>query len=669
MDPAVNTAPQCMWRPNPSKRTNVDKFRERINKHFNINLDDYKALYKWSVENYPDFWEQLWHFSGVKYSQTYTEVIDKTKTVADIPQWFKGSRLNYAENILKYNDDRLAVCVTREGLKKIEKKTYSELYQVVAQYAAALRKLGIKQGDRVVGYIPNGLEALAAMLAASSIGAIWSSTSPEFGVTGVLDRFTQIQPKVIFSVNAVIYNGKIHHHLEKLEQIVERLPDLEKVVVVPYILEDDAPQDISRIRHSCFLAEFLNNGKNADGTAPELVFEQLPFDHPLFIMYSSGTTGAPKCMVHSQGGTLIKHLEEHLLQGNMCRDDIMMYYTTTGWMMWNWLAGCLLLGSAILCYDGSPLVPNAEVLWDLVDEAGVTVLGTGAKWLAVLEEKGVKPAQTHTLSSLKAILSTGSPLKPQSYEYVYRDIKSDILLGSITGGTDILGCFAGHSWDLPVYKGQIQGRLLGIAMECWNEDGKPVFGVSGELVCVKPFPSQPTQFWNDPDGSKYKKAYFDKFPDIWAHGDFCQIDPTTGGVWMLGRSDGTLNPNGVRFGSAEIYHIVEAFKELEDSLCVSQRSKDLTEERVILFLKMAPGSEFSQDLVKRVKTNIRNQLSARHVPGIILETHDIPYTHSGKKIEVAVKRVLAGEDVKARGAFANPNSLNYYYDVPELQGF
>ncbi|XP_054852321.1 acetoacetyl-CoA synthetase [Eublepharis macularius] len=657
---------QVMWEPDSKRNTHMDQFRAAVAAACGVRLANYNELYQWSVEHYPDFWAEFWKFSGITFSRLYTEVIDSSKGIADVPEWFRGSRLNYAENLLKHKEnDKVALYAAQEGKEEILKVTFGELRQHVALYAAAMRKMGVQTGDRVVGYLPNGIHAVEAMLAAASVGAIWSATSPDFGVNGVLDRFSQIQPKLIFSVEAVIYNGKKHNHLEKLQSVVKGLPDLKKVVVIPYISSKDSI-DISKIPNCIFLEDFLATGKGDQ--APQLEFEQLPFSHPLFIMYSSGTTGAPKCMVHSAGGTLIQHLKEHILHGNMTSSDVIMYYTTTGWMMWNWLVSALAVGSSVVLYDGSPLVPSPNVLWDLVDRLGITILGTGAKWLAVLEEKNLKPCETHNLQTLHTILSTGSPLKPQSYEYVYKCIKSSVLLGSISGGTDIVSCFMGQNVTIPVYKGEIQARNLGMAVEAWGDEGKPVWGESGELVCTKPMPCQPTHFWNDENGIKYRKAYFSKFPGVWSHGDYCKINPKTGGIVMLGRSDGTLNPSGVRFGSSEIYNIVEAFEEVSDSLCVPQYSKD-GEERVILFLKMATNQVFSLDLVRRMKEAIRMALSARHVPSLILETEGIPYTINGKKVEVAVKQIIAGKDVEQRGIFSNPETLDLYRDIPELQDF
>uniref|UniRef100_A0A2K6P8Y1 Acetoacetyl-CoA synthetase n=1 Tax=Rhinopithecus roxellana TaxID=61622 RepID=A0A2K6P8Y1_RHIRO len=642
---------QVMWEPDSKKNTQMDRFRAAVGAGCGLALGESRARVSC-------FWGWRSHLmAGRPYG---CGVVDTSKGIADVPEWFKGSRLNYAENLLRHKEnDRVALYVAREGKEEIVKVTFEELRQEVALFAAAMRKMGVKKGDRVVGYLPNSEHAVEAMLAAASIGAIWSSTSPDFGVNGVLDRFSQIQPKLIFSVEAVVYNGKEHNHMEKLQQVVKGLPDLKKVVVIPYVSSREKI-DLSKIPNSVFLDDFLATGTSEQ--APQLEFEQLPFSHPLFIMFSSGTTGAPKCMVHSAGGTLIQHLKEHLLHGNMTSSDILLCYTTAGWMMWNWMVSILATGAAMVLYDGSPLVPTPNVLWDLVDRIGITVLVTGAKWLSVLEEKAMKPVETHSLQMLHTILSTGSPLKAQSYEYVYRCIKSSILLGSISGGTDIISCFMGHNFSLPVYKGEIQARNLGMAVEAWNEEGKAVWGESGELVCTKPIPCQPTHFWNDENGNKYRKAYFSKFPGIWAHGDYCRINPKTGGIIMLGRR------GPLRERAPSPVSTVESFEEVEDSLCVPQYNK-YREERVILFLKMASGHAFQPDLVKRIRDAIRVGLSARHVPSLILETKGIPYTLNGKKVEVAVKQIIAGKAVEQGGAFSNPETLDLYRDIPELQGF
>uniref|UniRef100_A0A8C4TDG8 Acetoacetyl-CoA synthetase n=1 Tax=Erpetoichthys calabaricus TaxID=27687 RepID=A0A8C4TDG8_ERPCA len=638
---------KVMWYPDSKKNTQMDRFRAHINRAFAVSLANYNDLYQWSVENYPEFWAEVFKFCGITCSHMYEEVVDHTKRVSDVPEWFRGCRMNYAENLLKHKDqDKVALYSATEAREEITKVTFGELRRHVALYAAAMRKMGIKTGDRVVGYLPNSIHTVEAMLAAASIGAIWSSTSPDFGVNLGLIAAPSTNLFVVVCTAG--------------------LPDLERVVVIPYVRTREET-DISKIPNSMFLEEFLALGKEGDQD-PQLEFEQLPFCHPLFIMYSSGTTGAPKCMVHSAGGTLIQHLKEHILHGNMSSSDVIIYYTTTGWMMWNWLISSLATGASVVLYDGSPLMPSPNVLWDLVDRLGITIFGTGAKWLSVLEERNLKPSETHNLQTLHTILSTGSTLKPQSYDYVYKHIKSNVLVGSISGGTDIISCFMGQNFTVPVYRGEIQARNLGMAVEAWSCEGKPVWGESGELVCTKPMPCQPTHFWNDDNGSKYHKAYFSSFPGFWAHGDYCKINPQTGGIVMLGRSDGTLNPNGVRFGSSEIYNIVEAFEEVSDSLCIPQYNKD-GEERVILFLKMGPKQIFSQDLVGKIRTAIRVALSARHVPALILETKDIPYTISGKKVEVAVKQIVAGKEVTQRSAFSNPDSLDLYKNIPELQNF
>jgi len=657
-----------LWKPHNVENHHLTKFRDLINNKYGEDLKDYHQLHNWSVQNFSQFWSEVWDFTGVLSSQRSEYAVDPKIPMNKIPEWFPGARLNYAENLLRYNDDsRVALYFTgeRQGGDGISTRTFGQLKERVQKFAASLRKLGVGPGDRVVGYIPNCPEAIEAMAAVASIGAVWSSSSPDFGVSGVLDRFSQIQPKVVFSVEAVSYNLKTHDHLSKLSQVVSQLKSVEKVVIIPFVKSQE-DIDCSTIKNTIFLSDFLELGINDDGSVPPLVFEQVPFNHPLFIMYSSGTTGAPKCMVHSVGGTLLKHLEEHMIQGNRTDSDTLLYYTTTGWMMWNWEVTALATGCSLVLYDGSPLHPHAGVLWDLVDSCGITVFGTSAKWIAVQEDRGVKPRLSHKLTTLKAICSTGSPLTPKSYDYVYRDIKANVLLASITGGTDIIACFMGENSVLPVHRGEIQSAHLGCGIQAWDEGGSSVKGEPGELVCTVPFPSMPVRFWNDTEGTKYHNAYFDKFPGIWAHGDFISVNPKTQGVLMLGRSDGTLNPSGVRFGSAEIYNIVEQFPEVADSLCVGQRTLDKTEERVVLFLKMGEG-EVTPDLIKRLVTTIRTLLSARHVPALILPIKDIPYTVNGKKVEVAVKKILGGEEVRNKGALGNPESLDLFRNIPETK--
>lgn len=659
-----------MWKPHNVEHHQITKLRKLINIKYGEQLEDYQQLHAWSIQNYSHFWEEVWDFTGVLSSAQAAHAVDTSLYIDQIPEWFPGARLNYAENLLRYSDDdgiALYCATERKGADKVDTVTFGQLKYRVRQVAATLRRMGVKPGDRVAGYIPNCAEAIIAMAATASIGGIWSSTSPDFGVSGVLDRFSQIQPKVVFSVEAVSYNMKTHDHMYKLSKVVNELPSVERVVIIPFVLPQ-SEIDLSRVKNSIFLQDFLDLGLNDDGSLPPLVFEQVPFSHPLFIMYSSGTTGAPKCIVHSVGGTLLKHLEEHQIQGNRGSEDTLLYFTTTGWMMWNWEVTALCVGCSLVLYDGSPLHPHTGVLWDLVDHCGITVFGTSAKWIAVQEERGLKPRVSHKLKTLKAICSTGSPLTPKSYDYVYRDIKADVLLASISGGTDIIACFMGENSVLPVHRGEIQSSHLGCGVQAWDEGGAVVQGEAGELVVVAPFPSMPVSFWGDTNGQKYQAAYFEKFPHTWAHGDFILINPKTQGIHMLGRSDGTLNPSGVRFGSAEIYNIVEQFPEVKDSVCVGQKGES-GEERVVLFLQVGdkPGEELDKDLVKRIVTLIRSQLSARHVPALILPIKEIPYTVNGKKVEVAIKRILSGMTVSNRGALANPASLDLYMNIPETK--
>lgn len=641
----------------------MDKFRQNVNDKRNLKLESYDDLYNWSVSSYSLFWADVVDFCKIKLSQTYTEVVDVMKGIDEIPKWFIGAKLNYAENLLWRRDNATALYITGEGRPNPIKVTFVELHERVARYAAAMRKMGIQSGDCVVGYLTNGEVAVEAYLATASIGALWSSTSPDFGVTAVLDRFCQIKPKLMFSIDAVTYNGKTHSHLEKLRQVVVGLPELVKVVITTD-MDDDVASKIMDIPRSSSLEQFLRDGTD-DDRVPELQFTQVSFDHPLAILYSSGTTGTPKGMVHSVGGTLLQHVKEHYIHGDMNGNDVVFYYTTIGWMMWNWLVSALALGCTIVLYEGSPFQPNKTSIWDLVDKIGINVLGTSAKGLSVCEQMGIKPRETHKLTSLHTILSSGSPLKPQSFDYIYRDVKSNLLLGSITGGSDIISLFAGHNMQLPVYRGEIQCRCLGMAVECFDESGNSVYDKKGELVCTKPFPCMPTHFWNDDNGVKYRKAYFSHFPGVWSHGDYCVINSRTKGIVMLGRSDSTLNPNGVRFGSAEIYNVVERFSEVADSICVSQDLSD-SEERVVLFLKLQNDQVDFTPLVAAIKTAIRNQLSARHVPAVFERVSDIPYTISGKKVEIAVKKIINGEIVTERGALANPESLDLYFNLPCL---
>jgi len=632
----------------------MTRFINLINEKYGLSIDSYPGLYEWSTRDIADFWGAMWQFGGIISSQAYNQVFQEGEDML-AAKWFDGARLNFAENLLRYRDDRIAL-VSKGERGSSRKMTYAELYDQVAGMAQSLRQAGIKAGDRVAGYLPNIPEAIIAMLAASSIGAIWSSCSPDFGFKGVVDRFGQIAPRILFCCNGYHYNGKYYDSLGKAAQIAEEISSIERIVVVPFT--DEGSMDISRIDKAVPYQDFIGH------EAREISFEQLPFDHPLYIMYSSGTTGAPKCMVHGQGGTLVQHLKELMLHSDLTRDDTIFYFTTCGWMMWNWLVSSLAVGATLLLYDGSPFYPNAGALMRLAEEEKITVFGTSAKYLISIEKEGLKPGRDFDLTSLRAILSTGSPLPVESFEYVYREIKADLLLSSISGGTDIISCFALGNPIGPVIAGELQCRGLGLKVQAYNEKGESVIAEKGELVCTRPFPSMPIYYWNDPDGEKYRAAYFGLYPGVWSHGDYIEIRPE-GGVIIYGRSDATLNPGGVRIGTAEIYRQVEGFPEIADSVAVGQSwNNDI---RVILFVKMKPGCELNEDLIEKLKNTIRKNASSRHVPEKIIAIPDVPYTLNGKKIEVAIKKILDGLPVTNRDALANPEALEYYRDLPDLR--
>jgi len=645
---------KILWKPDPDRAaaSQMTAFREHVNKRFDLQLANYHELYEWSIRHIPENWEAIFDFTGIKHSQRHTQVVDDLEKMPGA-RWFEGTRLNYAENLLKYRDEQVALHFRGED-QVTRSLTYRELHDEVARLAKALGDLGIKEGDRVAGFMPNMPETIIAMLAAASMGAIWSSSSPDFGIRGVLDRFKQIKPRVIFAADGYFYGGKRFDSLAKLKGILDELPSVEKVVVATYTQQPD----LSDLPLAMHWDDFLPN------EIPDLTFAQLPFSHPLYIMYSSGTTGLPKSIVHSAGGTLIQHLKELRLHGDLRREDTIFYFTTCGWMMWNWLVTSLAVGATLVLYDGNPFHPHPAALWDMTDDLGISVFGTSAKYLDALENAGAKPRETHKLNALRAILSTGSPLSNASFNYVYRNIKRDVLLGSIAGGTDLISCFALANPTLPVYEGELQCRGLGMAVEAYDDTGKPVVGEQGELVCTKPFPSMPVYFWNDPDGQKYFNAYFADYPGVWRHGDYIVISEH-GGVTMYGRSDATLNPGGVRIGTAEIYSVIEGLPEIADSLVVGQHWQD--DERVVLFLKLAAGIAFDEELVKKVRSAIRANCSPRHVPAIVLPIEDIPYTINGKKVEIAVKKIIHGQDVANRAALANPQSLDLYRDLAELK--
>lgn len=645
---------KVMWTPNEKQvnQAQITQFRLALNSKYGIQLKSYDDLYQWSLDHAPEFWSEIWRAGQIISSQAALEIVDDLGKMPGA-KWFQGSRLNYAENLLRYRDERIAIHF--RGEDQVQRSlSYTQLYAQVACAAQAMEDAGVNQGDRIAGFIPNLPETIIAMLAASSLGAIWSSSSPDFGIKGVLDRFSQIEPKLIFAADGYFYGGNRFDSLEKLQNILHELPSVEKVVVISYTEKPDLRQ----IPNSIHWEDFVDND------ATEVSFTPLPFDHPLYIMYSSGTTGLPKSIVHSAGGTLIQHLKELMLHCDLRREDTIFYFTTCGWMMWNWLVSSLAVGATLVLYDGNPFFPGPEALWKMADELDISVFGTSAKYLDALESAGCKPGTRFDLSALRAVLSTGSPLSEESFDFVYRDIKQDLLLASISGGTDIVSCFVLGNPALPVYRGELQCRGLGMRVEAFDESGQAVLNQNGELVCTQAFPSMPVFFWNDPDGEKYHQAYFADYPGIWRHGDFIEINDH-GGVRIYGRSDATLNPGGVRIGTAEIYAVVENLPEIGDSLVVGQAWQD--DERVILFVKLPKGGVLDDALVKKLKTAIRQNCSPRHVPAIILEIADIPYTINGKKVEIAVKKIIAGQAVQNRSALANPESLDLYKNLETLK--
>ena len=647
---------EILWTPGEDRITSsqMDAFRIFVNSGHNLQLADYHDLYEWSVNFIPEFWKAVWDFTDIIHSSPPKQIVDDIHKMPGA-NWFDGGRLNFAENLLRFRDDRTAICFKGEGLP-IRKLSYADLYSEVAKLADAMKNAGIQKGDRIAGFIPNMPEAVIAMLAAASIGAIWSSSSPDFGIKGVLDRFTQIEPKILFSANGYFYNGKSFNSLEKLESILEKLPSVEKVVIVPY---SEKIPDISSIPKGELYMDFI-----AESSADNLTFEPLPFDHPLYIMYSSGTTGLPKSIVHGAGGTLIQHLKELRLHTNLSRDDTIFYFTTTGWMMWNWLVSSLAVGATLVLYDGSPFFPGSGAMWQIAEELRISIFGTSAKFIAACEAAGEVPLKSYDLKKLKAILSTGSPLMEENFDYVYRDIKKDVQLSSISGGTDIISCFALGNPVLPVYRGELQCRGLGMKVESFDSGGNTVQTEKGELVCTAAFPSMPIYFWNDNDDKKYHNAYFDTYPNIWRHGDYIEINEH-GGVTIYGRSDATLNPGGVRIGTAEIYRVVENLPHIADSLVVGQDWEN--DQRVILFVKLDQDRQLDEELIKTIKTAIRSNCSPRHIPAKILPIKDIPYTINMKKVEIAVRKIIHGEEVKNKDALANPDSLELYRDLEELR--
>ena len=647
---------KCLWKPSSVEisAANITSLQEMIARQENLDLSDYAAFYQWSLQQPEKFWSAIWDHSDVIALHKGETVLVKGEHMLDA-RWFPQARLNFAENLLRRRDNKDALVFWGEDRIK-QHVSHAELYDKVSQLAQALKALGVAEGDRVAGYLPNIPETVMAMLATSSIGAVWSSCSPDFGVDGVVDRFGQIEPKVLFAADGYFYNNKQYDSLDKIAEIQKRIPGLERLVMVPHSRNEFS---LSRLKEAIIFSELIAAYK-----PDQISFKQLPFNHPLYIMFSSGTTGIPKCIVHAAGGTLLQHLKEHRYHCNVKADDRIFYFTTCGWMMWNWLVSALASEATPLLYDGSPFYPDGNVLFDLAEKESMTLFGTSAKYIDALKKAGLSPGKTHDLSTLRTITSTGSPLVPEAFDYVYAEIKKDICLSSISGGTDLISCFALGNPTLPVYRGELQCRGLGMKVEVWNDNGESVKGEKGELVCTAPFPSMPVSFWKDPDGDKYRKAYFERFPNVWCHGDYVELTENDGMIFY-GRSDAVLNPGGVRIGTAEIYRQVEQLEDVIESLVIGQSWED--DVRVVLFVHLREGLPLQENLIAKIKQQIRANTTPRHVPARIVQVNEIPRTKSGKIVELAVREIVHGRPVKNREALANPQALEQFANREELQ--
>ena len=647
---------QPLWTPSPQRiaASNLSAFTQFVAERYGVKANSYAELHNWSCTDREQFWQAIWQFCGVVGStQGDTILIGRERMPG--ARWFPDARLNFAENLLRQRDDSTALVFWGEEQLKSQ-ITWGELYAEVSRLAQALRAQGVKPGDRVAAYLPNLPGAVIGMLATASIGAVWSSCSPDFGVQGVLDRFGQIKPKVLLAVDGYFHLGKTVDVLARVAEIATQLTFLEKVVVVPYTR---AEPPLAGIPRAVDVRDFM-----APYQPREIHFERLPFDHPLYILYSSGTTGVPKCIVHGAGGTLLQHLKEHQLHTDVNPGDRLFYYTTCGWMMWNWLVSGLASRATLMLYDGSPFVRRGRILWDYAEAENITIFGTAAKYIDAIAKLNLEPAISHKLPRLKALLSTGSPLAPESFDYVYRNIKKDLHLASISGGTDIVSCFALGNPASPVWRGEIQAPGLGMKVEVYDEDARPLLRDKGELVCTAPFPSMPLGFWDDPDGSKYHAAYFDKFPGVWCHGDYLETTEH-GGLVIYGRSDAVLNPGGVRIGTAEIYRQVEKLDEVVESLAIGQDWNN--DVRVILFVRLREDLTLDEDLANKIKQQIRDNTTPRHVPDKVLQVADIPRTRSGKIVELAVRNVVHDLPIKNIEALANPEALEMFRGRSELQ--
>jgi acetoacetyl-CoA synthetase len=647
-----------LWTPSDERirDANITRFMDVINKRHKLNLASYSDLYNWSVNNIPDFWLEVWDFADIKASKK-TDIAVQDLDKFPGAKWFPDAQLNFAENLLRYRDDQLAFIF--KGETQVSKQmTYAELYDSVARLAHSLKESGVGVGDRVVGYMPNLIETAVCMLAATSLGATWASCATDIGPGAAIERLGQVQPKAMITADGYFYKGKTFDTLDHAVEVARGIPSLQKVIVVSYTREKP---DLSQISNAVHYDDFLSKEDNL-----EIQFAQLPSNHPQYIMFSSGTTGKPKCLVQSAGGVLINHLKELLLHTDLKRSDRIFYITSCSWMMWNWLISSLAVGATIVLYDGNPNFPDTGAMWKLIQDEKITIFGCSASYLHFLKKEGLSPKNEYDLSSLREISQTGSPLSSDGFEYVYSDIKSNLHFNSIAGGTDINGCFAAGSPIVPVYAGELQSAALGMKIKAYDDKANPILDEQGELVCEAPSPSMPINFWNDPDGSKYHKAYFDVYPKTWRHGDYILIHGDTGGVTFYGRSDAVLKPSGVRIGTAEIYAQMENLDEIADSLAIGQNYQE--DQRVILFVKLAAGHTLTNDLIRKIKTTLREKASPRHVPAVILETPDIPYTLNMKKVESAVTNIVNGRAVSNKDALINPSSLDYYEKIlPQLK--
>jgi acetoacetyl-CoA synthetase len=647
-----------IWAPSPERvaEANVTRFITCANARRDLKLTSYPDLYAWSIAQPGDFWAELARFADVRADWGKGPAIEHPQGMPGA-RFFPSARLNFAENLLRFRDRHPAI-VFRNDRGTRRELSHAELYEEVARVAAGLKAAGVGVGDRVAGFLPNLPEATIAMLAAASLGAIWSSCSPDFGVNGVLDRFGQIEPKVLVTADGYFYGGKTLDSLAVMAQVVPKIASVRKVVVVGYVSTDPALDRLGA-------AEKLATRWSTFGVrGAKLEFAPLPFDQPLYILYSSGTTGVPKCIVHGAGGTLLQHQKEHLLHTDIRRTDRVFYFTTCGWMMWNWLMSVLATGATIVLYEGSPFHPDPGALWRMAEQERINVFGTSAKFIAATAKSDFNPEGNVNLACLRAILSTGSPLLPEHFDYVYQHVKGDVQLASISGGTDIVSCFALGSPTQPVYRGELQARGLGMKVEIFNDEGKPVRGERGELVCTAPFPSMPVGFWNDADGRKYRAAYFERFAGVWHHGDYATLTEHDG-IIIHGRSDAVLNPGGVRIGTAEIYAVVERMEEITEALAVGQDWRG--DVRVVLFVRLKPGFTLDEALKKKIRDAIREGTTPRHVPARVIEVPDIPRTLSGKITELAVRNVIHGLPVKNVDALANPQALEFFRNLPDLE--